>query len=355
MKPSMARRVLEWYDRHGRTELPWKRSPTTYGVWVSEIMLQQTQVATVVPYYERFMTRFPEVMTLANADLDQVLHLWSGLGYYARARNLHRSARLVRDHHHGEIPETVEGLMKLPGVGRSTAGAVLALACGQRHPILDGNVKRVLCRFHAVAAWPGQSAVLRELWSLSERYTPTRRVADYTQAIMDLGATVCTRHQPRCGSCPLSEDCIARAEGSQTRYPVAKPRKPLPVRQATFVLLREPGGAVLLEKRPPVGVWGGLWSLPECQPETPVADWCLERLGHSPTQVRELPVMRHTFSHFHLDITPAVATLQDPGAGVLEGDRTLWYNPANPGEQGLPAPVARLIAQLNDDPQEIPT
>ena len=212
----------------------------------------------------------------------------------------------------------------------------------------------MLSRFHAVDGWPGQTAVLRELWTLSERHTPTQRVADYTQAIMDLGATVCTRHRPGCPACPLNVDCIAHARGNQARYPAARPRKSLPVRQVTFVLLREPGGSVLLEKRPPVGIWGGLWSLPECLPGTPVADWCLGRFGREPAEVRPLPVLRHTFSHFHLDITPAVVTVQDPGFVVLDGDRTLWYNPAEPGEQGLPAPVARLIAQLKHHPQESP-
>ncbi len=354
MSREVARRLLDWYDCHGRTELPWKRSPSPYGVWVSEIMLQQTQVTTVIPYYQRFMARFPDVNALANAELDEVLHLWSGLGYYARARNLHRAARKVRDEHQGAFPETLDALTALPSVGRSTAGAVLALACGQRQPILDGNVKRVLSRLHALDGWPGQAAVLRELWTLSECHTPTQRVADYTQAIMDLGATVCTRHHPRCPDCPLRADCVACAKGNQERYPGARPRKSLPVRQVTFLLLREPGGSLLLEKRPPVGIWGGLWSLPECLPETPVADWCLGRLGREPTEVCYLPVLRHTFSHFHLDITPAVVAVQDPGTAVLDGDQTLWYNPAEPGEQGLPAPVARLIAQLNHDRQESP-
>ena len=354
MSREFACRLLDWYDRHGRAELPWKQAPSPYGVWVSEIMLQQTQVTTVIPYYQRFMSRFPDVNALAEAELDEVLHLWSGLGYYARARNLHRAAQRVRDKHQGEFPETLDALTALPGVGRSTAGAVLALACGQRQPILDGNVKRVLSRFHAVDGWSGQAAVLRQLWVLSERHTPTQRVADYTQAIMDLGATVCTRHSPRCAACPLKVDCIAHARGSQARYPVARPRKSLPVRQVTFVLAREPGGSVLLEKRPPVGIWGGLWSLPECLPGTPVADWCLGRFGREPAEVWHLPVVRHTFSHFHLDITPALVAVQDPGLAVLDGDRTLWYNPAEPGAQGLPAPVARLIAQLNHDQQEYP-
>ena len=352
MSSVFAERLLAWYDRHGRTELPWKQSRSAYGVWISEIMLQQTQVATVIPYYLRFMARFPDVATLADAELDEVLHLWSGLGYYARARNLHAAACRVRDRHHGTMPGTLAGLLQLPGIGRSTAGAILALAGGQRQPILDGNVKRVLSRYHAVDGWPGKADVLRQLWGLSEGYTPSQRVADYTQAIMDLGATVCTRRRPRCGACPLQKDCVARRQGSQDRYPVAKARRSLPIRQVTFILLREPGGAVLLERRPPTGVWGSLWSLPECAPEISVADWCQERLGRSPPEIRELPRMRHTFTHFHLDITPAVATLEAAGVGVLDGDQTLWYNPRQPGELGLPAPVARLIARLNDEPQE---
>ncbi len=352
MSEDFAPRLLAWYDRHGRKDLPWKQSPTSYRIWISEIMLQQTQVSTVIPYYHRFIARFPSVMTLADAELDDALHLWSGLGYYARARNLHKAARKIRDEHDGVFPKTVAALMELPGIGRSTAGAILALAHDQRHPILDGNVKRVLCRFQAVHGWPGETAVLRRLWELSDQYTPTERVADYTQAIMDLGATVCTRSAPRCSDCPHASDCAGHASGNPARYPLPRPRKSLPVRQVTFVLLRDPQGSVLLERRPPTGVWGGLWSLPECPPKAAVADWCLDKLGRQPDHVRLLQPFRHTFSHFHLEITPALVEVQNPWPAVLDGDQTLWYNPAVPGEQGLPAPVTRLLAQLKDHRQE---
>jgi len=351
MSAAFNQRLLAWFDRHGRRDLPWQQDPTPYRVWVSEIMLQQTQVATVIPYYLRFMARFPNVTALADAPLDDVLHLWSGLGYYARARHLHKAARVVRDQHQGRYPEEREALQGLPGIGRSTAGAILAFACGQRHPILDGNVKRVLCRHHAIDGWPGHSGASRELWTLSEHYTPLQRVADYTQAIMDLGATVCTRARPRCGACPLASDCAAYGQGMETDYPRARPRRTLPVRAVVFVMLRRAGGELLLERRPPVGVWGGLWSFPECPPEVPVEEWCQQRLARIPREVRYLSPLRHTFSHFHLDITPALVRVEDPGVGVLDGDGTLWYNPTRPGARGLPAPVTRLMALLTENDQ----
>ena len=228
-----ARRVLDWFAVSGRHDLPWQRNPGggdfAYCVWISEVMLQQTQVATVIPYFERFMTRFPDVVALADAPADEVLHHWSGLGYYARARNLHAAARQVRDEHGGVFPRTLDAVLALPGIGRSTAGAILALADHQRHAILDGNVKRVLARFHAVAGWPGKTAVANALWEHAEQHTPDREVAQYTQAMMDLGATVCTRSKPACDHCPLAEGCIARAEGTAALYPGKRkpPKRPL--------------------------------------------------------------------------------------------------------------------------------
>lgn len=241
---NFAARLLRWYDRHGRKDLPWQRARTPYTVWVSEVMLQQTQVATVIPYFERFMARFPDVRTLADAPLDAVLAHWSGLGYYSRARNLHRAAQQIRDRHGGVFPEDMDAIAALPGIGRSTAGAILAQALGQRHAILDGNVKRVLTRHRAIAGWPGQSAVERRLWEIAEAETPHARVADYTQAIMDLGAMVCTRARPRCGACPVADDCAARAAGTVSRYPAPKPRKTLPVRQTRMLLVTNGEGEV---------------------------------------------------------------------------------------------------------------
>jgi A/G-specific adenine glycosylase len=341
-----SRQVLAWFDRHGRKDLPWQREPTLYRVWISEIMLQQTQVATVLPYYQRFMARFPTLAALADGDLDDVLHLWSGLGYYARARNLHAAARLVQARHGGRIPADLASIQALPGIGRSTAGAILALAAGQRHPILDGNVKRVLARFHAVAGWPGQRSVLDSLWELAERYTPSHRVADYTQAMMDLGAMICTRSRPGCSACPLAAGCLAHTQGRETDYPGRKPRRQLPVRETRMLMLATGGGDVLLERRPPTGIWGGLWSFPECPPETEPADWCAEHLGLRVIAVEPWSTLRHTFSHFHLDITPVRATVADTANRVMDTGRFVWYNTHQPDERGLAAPVQRLLTIL---------
>ncbi|HET8551115.1 MAG TPA: A/G-specific adenine glycosylase, partial [Gammaproteobacteria bacterium] len=257
-----APRLLAWFASHGRHALPWQREPTPYRVWVSEIMLQQTQVATVIPYFKRFMARFPDLATLAAAPLDDVLALWSGLGYYARARNLHRAAQSAVAEYGGELPASLDELMAFPGIGRSTAGAILSLSRGQRHPILDGNVKRVLARFHAIAGWPGDKRVADRLWEFAESHTPVADCAAYTQAIMDFGATVCTRRNPACDICPMSANCEAYALGRQHDFPAPRARRGYPERNVR-VLVIEAEGAVLLEKRPPTGIWGGLWSLPE--------------------------------------------------------------------------------------------
>jgi A/G-specific adenine glycosylase len=340
------RRVLDWFDRHGRHDLPWQGSGDPYRVWISEIMLQQTRVATVIPYFERFLTRFPDVTTLADAPLDDVLHHWSGLGYYARARNLHQAAQGIRDDHGGEFPEDFEAVLALPGIGRSTAGAILSLGCGRRHAILDGNVKRVLARFHALEGWPGQPAVAARLWEQAERYTPAARVADYNQAMMDLGATLCTRTQPACPACPLASRCAAHQQGRQREFPTPKPRKALPVRDTRMLLVQDAEARVLLWRRPPTGLWGGLWSLPEAAPGQGIEDWCRERVGCAPRLVEAWPVLRHTFSHFHLDITPLRILVDNPRLSVLEGADTVWYNCARPDSRGLAAPVQRLLERL---------
>ncbi|MDG4555320.1 MAG: A/G-specific adenine glycosylase [Candidatus Competibacter sp.] len=340
------RRVLEWFDAHGRKQLPWKADPTPYRVWVSEIMLQQTQVATAIPYYSRFMARFPDIRTLAAAEPDEVLRMWAGLGYYARARHLHQAARILCDQHGGALPLDNAILQELPGIGRSTAGAILALATGQRQPILDGNVKRLLARFAAVEGWPGRSRVLKALWDLAERYTPVERVADYTQAMMDLGAMVCTPRRPRCRDCPLTDACAARQQGRTVDLPASRPRRDLPVRAIRMLLLCAGDGAVLLEHRPPLGIWGGLWSFPECALECDIADWCREKLGLSVAVERPWTVMRHSFSHFHLDITPVPVRVSVQGGLAMEGERFVWYNTRHPDGRGVAAPVRRLLAAL---------
>ena len=342
-------KLLSWHTAHGRKDLPWQIDPTPYRVWVSEIMLQQTQVNTVIPYYTRFMERFATIRHLADANRDAILHLWSGLGYYARARNLHKTAQLIRDTHNGDFPASFEALTKLPGIGRSTAGAILSLACEQRHAILDGNVKRVLTRYHAVDGWPGKSSVLNELWRLAESHTPTRRVAQYTQAIMDLGATVCTRSKPQCGSCPFEEDCEAHQRRRETDFPTARPKKTLPVRQTTFIMMRDPGGAVMLKRRPPSGVWGGLWSFPECKAPQNVETHCNEKFGFAVTSIQAWPRLRHTFSHFHLDITPIEAHGTASADQVMEANETLWYNNDTKTPLGFAAPVSKLLSGLFEE------
>jgi A/G-specific adenine glycosylase len=342
-----AQRVLAWFDQHGRSGLPWQQDTGPYQVWVSEIMLQQTRVATVIPYYQRFMQRFPGLQALADASEDELLHHWSGLGYYARARNLHRAARIVCDQYGGRFPTELEQVQSLPGIGRSTAGAILSLALGQRQPILDGNVKRVLARCFAVPGWPGESAVVKRLWALAERHTPEQRVGAYNQAMMDLGATLCTRSRPDCGRCPLAEPCLARARGEQDLYPGRKPGRPLPERHIQLLLIRS-GGELLLEKRPPAGIWGGLWSLPECPPEADSLGWCNERLGPGARLLRRWPQRRHSFTHFRLRMQPVEILLPEPGCAVMEPERRLWYNLAQPGRLGLAAPVDRLISELNE-------
>jgi A/G-specific adenine glycosylase len=346
----LPQRLLAWFDDYGRKDLPWQHNPTPYRVWVSEIMLQQTQVTTVIDYYQRFMQRFPILADLAEAPLDDVLHLWSGLGYYARGRNLHRCARIIVAEHNGVFPDTLEAIMELPGIGRSTAGAILALAHGQRQAILDGNVKRVLCRFAAIDGWPGKQDVQRRLWRLAEAYTPSERVGAYTQAIMDLGAGVCRRGQPDCDACPLSAHCRAHELGRERDYPESRPRKPLPVRTTQMLLLRDGHGQILLQRRPPAGIWGGLWSLPEFPDNGATAEhWIRQQFGGR-LVTTEAP-FRHTFSHFHLDITPLLARV-DRAMPLMDDGQSLWYNPATPQSLGLAAPIMTLLSRLDAKPTD---
>jgi A/G-specific adenine glycosylase len=338
--------VLAWYDRHGRKDLPWQQRRDAYRVWVSEIMLQQTQVATVIPYFRRFMARFPDLEALASAPLDEVLHHWSGLGYYARARNLHRCAQTVRQQHQGEFPGELHELEALPGIGRSTAGAIRSLGQGQTAAILDGNVKRVLARCFAIEGWPGSSAVLKRLWSLSETLTPQERCDDYNQAMMDLGSLVCSRSRPACAHCPLEARCQARRQGNPEAYPAAKPKRGLPLKSTRMVILADRQGRILLERRPPSGVWGGLWSLPECPSEAVLEQWCRERMGLEITVQHTLPVRRHTFSHFRLDIEPVRAQVKNPNRRVMDGEGWVWYNLSRPDNRGLAAPIARILQEL---------
>jgi len=354
---SFAPNLLAWYDNHGRHDLPWQRDPTPYRVWISEIMLQQTRVVTVIPYFERFTARFPEIDRLAAAPLDEVLALWSGLGYYARARHLHRAAGEVITRYGGRLPADHDALCTLPGIGRSTAAAILTLAMGARHAILDGNVKRVLGRYHAILGWPGSPEIERQMWTLAEFHTPHHRADAYTQAIMDLGATLCSRTRPACVRCPVADHCQAFALNRPADFPGARPRHAVPVREITFVLLLNPSGAVLLERRPPSGIWGGLWTFPECPPNENPVSWLLHTRGLITKPLFAWEPLRHTLTHLHLDITPWLGRVQNTVTSsrdfpseqkeAIAGDATLWYNPHDVPPGGLAAPVARLLARLN--------
>ena len=343
-KRSFSDRLLDWFDAHGRKDLPWQQSADPYRIWVSEIMLQQTQVQTVIPYFERFVSSFPDVIALADAHQDAVLHHWSGLGYYARARNLHRAAGIVRDEHAGVFPTDIDELMALPGIGRSTAGAILSLALDQRHPILDGNVKRVLARHDAIEGWPGQTTVADKLWQIAEQRTPKRRSAAYTQAIMDIGATLCTRSNPACERCPVQEDCNAYAAGTVADYPGRKPKKDKPRRQTTMLIANQEQ-SVYLERRPEAGIWGGLWSLPELG-ERSLEDWCAEKLNGSATSTEAWPALCHSFSHYDLDIQPILVRVDSPLSKVADGDNATWYRLDDLPPGGIAAPVRKLIDQL---------
>ena len=334
----VADRLLAWFDRHGRKHLPWRTRMTPYRVWVSEVMLQQTQVATVIPYFERFVERFPDIESLASGDRDEVLHLWTGLGYYARARNLHHAARLAD----GALPDTAVGLMALPGIGRSTAAAILAIGFGQRAVILDANVKRVVTRLHALQ---GDCASEKSLWRHADAHTPAERAGDYAQAIMDFGATHCRRSSPLCSACPLSHRCLAYARNLQHLLPERRRRKPLPVRTVRVLLLVDDAGACLLERRPDDGVWGGLWSPPEVPMDADARalslNWASEIDGSE-----ALPPFRHQFTHFRLDVNPRLLRVRRRADVVYDADRYAWFEPNDKRKFGLSAVAVKLLAEI---------
>ena len=333
--------VLTWFDQFGRKNLPWQSPITPYRVWLSEIMLQQTQVETVIPYFNKFIKHYPTVKKLANTDLDNVLHLWTGLGYYARARNLHKCAQIVTEEYKGKFPQTVEELSALPGIGRSTAAAIASIAFEQPEAILDGNVKRVLARHHAVAGWPGNKKVENTLWQFAEQHMPKSRCRDYTQAMMDLGATLCTRSKPQCHDCPINHSCEAHQKGNPTDYPGKKPKKETPVK-STHMLMVKRGDEILLEQRPTQGIWGGLWSFKEFDTEEALHDHCKIQYGnHFSSQVwNQVP---HIFSHYKLLITPVLVTIKAQKRQVMESNSQVWYNLNQPQELGLAAPVKTLL------------
>lgn len=382
---SFSNSLLAWFDKHGRKNLPWQQNKSLYSVWISEIMLQQTQVATVIPYYETFMLRFPSVNDLANAPVDEVLHLWTGLGYYARARNLHKAAQQVRDVHGGVFPNNFDDVIALPGIGRSTAAAVLSLSLNQAFAIMDGNVKRVLTRFMAIDGWPGAKKIEDRLWLEAEALKPKKtqsnlgqskeadtkalRYDDYTQAIMDLGATICTRSKPKCDQCPMQTHCLAFAQGKQTDYPFKKPKKAIPTKFTTM-LIPSYNGQVLLQQRPATGIWGGLWGFVETgfdtTSETPPNDAlnklmpCLNKVNFDESIIQTLDSFKHTFSHFHLVILPVLIELKFPPSQSVQAPQSrsdlaqgaqeqIWFDANRPSKIGLSAPTVKILEILKND------
>jgi A/G-specific adenine glycosylase len=338
--------ALNWFDHHGRTELPWQKNKTAYRVWLSEIMLQQTQVATVIPYYQSFLLSFPTIQALADANIDQVLLYWQGLGYYARARNLHRAAQIMRDKYQSEFPLDMVEVLALPGIGRSTAGAILTFACNQHWPILDGNVKRVLARCFQVEGWYGTTKTMEELWQITEQLTPTTQTDNYNQAMMDLGALVCLKSKPDCANCPLSESCDSFKNDTQHIYPEKKPKKVKPQKQ-TLMLLHCYQNQLLLYRRPPVGIWGGLWSLPEVESyqNQDLSEWQNQNLGHSkaPKEIK-LGLLRHQFTHFSLDISVAVIELDRLPVRVADAANLEFIDQQALVNYGLPTAVRKILA-----------
>jgi A/G-specific adenine glycosylase len=331
---AFARKLILWQRRHGRHDLPWQGTRDPYRIWLAEIMLQQTQVAAVIPYYERFLARFADIAALAAASEDEVLKLWSGLGYYARGRNLRNAARAVAAR--GGFPDTVAGLCELPGVGPSTAAAIAAFAFGRREAILDGNVKRVFARCFGVEGDKAQ-------WALARKLLPARAIETYTQALMDLGATVCTRAKPTCARCPVAADCVALREDRVAELPSPRKRKPLPLRRATWLVLQHQG-AVLLERRPSLGLWGGLWVFPEA-PASELRSYCRMNFAVEITGTRKMPVIEHGFTHFRLNIHPLSCRVRKklPRA---ETPGRIWLDVEDAVRAAVPAPVKKLLASL---------
>ena len=336
--------LIAWQRRHGRKGLPWQGTRDPYRIWVSEIMLQQTQVAAVIPYYERFLRRFPDVFSLSSASEDEVLRLWSGLGYYARGRNLHAAAAEIAGQ--GAFPRTQEKISGLPGVGRSTAAAIVVFAFGRPAAILDGNVKRVLARCFGVEGWPGERNVETRLWKLAESLVPATHVEIYTQALMDLGATVCTRAKPRCDACPLERSCVARRDGRTLELPAPRPKKSVPVRNATWLLLRK-NGEVMLERRPGAGIWGGLWTFPETG-ASDLAAYSRRALGCELGSIRALEALEHGFTHFRLRIRPMLCDVRKilPRA---EAPGRIWLDVAEAAQAAVPSPVRKVLQRLRAD------
>ena len=331
--------LLNWWDKHGRKDLPWQHPRTAYRVWVSEIMLQQTQVKTVIPYFNRFMQRFPDIQSLAAVSNDEVLAYWSGLGYYARARNLLKTARICMETHDGDLPKTPDALTALPGIGESTANAIYSQAFDKPAVILDGNVKRVLARYFAINGWPGKTSIHKELWNIAGQLLPARRGADYTQAIMDLGATLCTRTRPVCGECPVNGTCQAYLAGSVEQFPARRPALKISTKSFQMLILLDKEGNVLLERRPPTGIWGGLWSLPADDDGRQLQ----QRMGLDKRSLKPLAALQHQLTHIQMTISPLIGhATMDPGKVECRPDQR-WFSQQEWPELGLPKPVRHLL------------
>ena len=336
---SISKPLLQWFDQHGRHSLPWQGNPANiYHVWLSEVMLQQTQVSTVIDYFNNFIHHFPSLAVLANAGEDTVLAQWAGLGYYARARNLHKSAKIIEQVYQGVFPDNIKQVMALPGIGESTAGAILSISHNQNHAILDGNVKRVLSRYHQVKGHYGQAQTLKQLWVLAKQHTPNARNNDYTQAIMDLGATLCTRSNPDCGRCPVQQGCLAYQHKTQAEYPSPKPKKNKPSRSITMLVYQNKQGQVYLEKRPSKGIWGGLWSFKECEDSSQEVLRTIQQFDTNAHINRALQPIKHSFTHYHLIINPVVVDCSEQTRG-FQSIRHL--------KVGVPTPVNKILAQLD--------
>lgn len=337
--------IISWFEKSGRKQLPWQLNPTPYRVWISEIMLQQTQVSTVRPYYEKFISRFPDILTLANAPIDIVLNSWAGLGYYARARNLHKTAQLIQRQYQGHFPQQFDQIIALPGIGQSTAGAILALSMGERHPIMDGNVKRVLCRCYRVDGWPGKQVVNQHLWGLAEQLTPQNQVAAYTQAMMDLGALICKRTAPTCDCCPVQSFCKAFKDQKQHLYPFSKPKQITPVKQTNLLMVMKNNQAVLMEKRPEKGIWGGLVSFPECGMDKAVDYYCESHFQCQPNKITRWPMVKHAFTHYKLEITPILVNVESlPVVNLAK--QYFWQDIYGSVKGGMATPVKKIFLQL---------
>ena len=347
--PQFQKKLLDWFDQYGRKSLPWQQNKTPYRVWISEIMLQQTKVSTVIPYFERFMKQFPDLKSLSNATQDEVLHLWAGLGYYSRARNLHHASKIMMEKHHGQIPDTFTELKNLPGIGQSTAGAILSIAFQKPATILDGNVKRVLARLFGITEPINEKKIENQLWTLAHQYTPENRIADYTQAMMDLGATLCVPKNPDCAHCPFMKCCVATLNHLTEFLPNKKAASPLPIRKTTFLIFKK-NKEILLYKRPAKGIWGGLFSLPEIEgspTKRTISVFCKKHFKTTFHSYQTLPSFRHTFTHYHLDIFPVMFEVKKniKHLIVYHADQ-IWYHSQNPTAVGLPKPVQTLLRQL---------